>query len=161
VIVLLLLLALPIVEIIVAIEVARAIGGWLTLLLLLAGCAVGQMVLRTASRRTGQSVREALDAGRAPGAEVGDSLLLFLGGLLLLIPGFVTDVFGIVLVLPVTRPLARRLLARRLRGRMVTRVVGRVNTGNRSSSYDGQDVIEGEVVDEAPGHEAGPRSLGG
>ena len=81
-----------------------------------------------------------------------------------MIPGFVTDVLGIFLVLPVTRPLARRLVARRLRGHV--RVIG--GLPGRRPSYD-SDVIEGEVVDERldegpadrPGHESGPRSLGG
>jgi UPF0716 protein FxsA len=60
-----------------------------------------------------------VNAGRAPAREVLDGGLVIFGGALLLTPGFVTDVFGLVLLLPPTRALVRRVLVRRLVPRMV------------------------------------------
>ena len=153
------LLALPVIEIVVALLVAGAIGWWLTLLALLLMSAAGEAVLRRASRRTTQRLGDAMRGGRTTDADVTDSAMTMLGGLLLLIPGFVTGTVGLVVVFPLTRPIVRRLLARRL-GRHV-HVIGRA--ARRGSSYD---VIEGEVVEHGDGtagggQQTGPRSLGG
>src|SRR5919198_2585401 len=57
-------------------------------------------------------------AGRVPTREVLDGVLVIFGGALLLTPGFVTDVFGLIFLLPPTRALIRRLLVRRVVGRV-------------------------------------------
>ncbi|HEY0131212.1 MAG TPA: FxsA family protein, partial [Allosphingosinicella sp.] len=65
-----------------------------------------------------------LAARRFPGREVADGVLIIIGGTLLLTPGFVTDVFGLFLLLPPTRAIARRVLKRMTIGRFMVVGVG-------------------------------------
>jgi UPF0716 protein FxsA len=111
------LLGLPILEIWILIQIGSAIGiGW-TLLLLIADAVLGAWIVRHEGRRAWAALQSALrDApasGRAPTKEVLDGALVLVGGTLLLAPGFVSDVFGLLCVLPFTRPLVRILLVRR------------------------------------------------
>src|SRR5207244_12862835 len=100
VVVLALLIVVPIVEIAVAIQVAHHIGGPDTILLLL-GLSLGGVWL---AKRAGFGVlarmREQVERGVLPGNELIDGVLVFVAGVLLLIPGFVTGVIGLVLLLP-------------------------------------------------------------
>ena len=77
------------------------------------------MLMRSQGRRAWQRFNLAIAEGRVPATEAIDGVLVVFGGALLLTPGFVTDIFGIGLLLPFTRPLVRRLLVRRFAGRMV------------------------------------------
>ena len=91
-----------------------------------------------------------------PHRELADGALIVLGGALMLSPGFVTDVFGILLVLPVTRPVFRRLMLSYAAGRATGYVTGTVNgnmTGNMPGGTPGgpgvpPDVVRGDVVDQ-------------
>lgn len=131
--VLLLLLLWPVAELIVIIEVAQAIGVWLTLLLLLAGFPLGYWAIRSQGRSVWRRMAIAVNEGRAPTREVLDGALVLTGGTLLMIPGFISDVVGIVLLLPPFRVPLRRLVARNMRSSIVTQTV-RFN--NRGSEYD-------------------------
>ncbi len=68
-------------------------------------------------RALGQALRE----GRMPAAELADGIVVLVGGLLLVVPGFVTDLVGLVLILPLTRPVARGLLAGAISNRVLAR----------------------------------------
>ena len=81
-----------------------------TVLLLLVESALGAWLVKREGRRAWTALRFALRTGRLPARELADAALVLVGGTLLLTPGFVTDVAGFFLILPVTRPLARRLL---------------------------------------------------
>jgi UPF0716 protein FxsA len=128
----LVVLLVPIVEIAVAVAVARWIGGGVTLLLVLLGSAAGLWVLRRAGLSALQELGR-LRAGMMPGREVGDAGLRFVAGGLLLFPGLLTDVAGLLLLLRPIRSLVASALARRLRRRF--EVASRRMT------------IRGEVVD--------------
>jgi len=166
-------LAVPILELYVIIQVGQVIGvGW-TILLLLAESALGAWLVRREGRRTWAALRQAVGTGRMPDRELADGALVLVGGTLLLTPGFVTDVVGFFLILPFTRPFARRgltwLVTRRiLRFSGTVRVVrppgstappGRSGPGPDPGAPGppppGHDrrVIRGEVVD---GDEDGP-----
>jgi UPF0716 protein FxsA len=71
------------------------------------------MLLRAQSRAAWRRFNEALAAGRIPHREVVDGVLVIFGGVLLLTPGFITDVFGLLFLFPPTRVLLRALLVRR------------------------------------------------
>ena len=73
-------------------------------------------------------MREALDRGRMPARELADGALILIGGTLMLAPGFVTDAFGILMILPLTRPVFRRLLTNVVASRLVV-VGGRAAPG--------------------------------
>jgi UPF0716 protein FxsA len=130
---LVLLLCWPVAEVYVAIQVADAIGVLLTLLLLIASWPVGTWALRSQGRVAWRRLGDALAAGRRPGREVLNGVLVLLGGLLLIIPGFITDALGAFLLLPPTRAIARAVLTRNLNRRVVVRAA-RFSRGR--SAYD-------------------------
>jgi UPF0716 protein FxsA len=117
-----LFIVVPILELYVIIQVGQLIGVVPTLILLLADALLGSMLLKHEGRGAWRRFNEALAARRFPGREVADGVLIVIGGTLLLTPGFITDVFGLFLLLPPTRALARRLLKRLTIGRFT--VVG-------------------------------------
>jgi UPF0716 protein FxsA len=130
----------PIVEIYVIIQVGQAIGPWWTILLLIADSIFGSWLIAHEGRRAWAALTTALSSGQMPARELADGALILVGGTLMLSPGFVTDAFGILLILPFTRPVARRLLTRVVSRRLlVVRPPGRGATG---------PVVQGEVVDE-------------
>ena len=107
------LLLVPAVEVVVFIEVALAIG-WATAVLLLIGTSLlGVPLLRIEGRAALRRLTLAVSERRAPGAAALDGALGFLGCILLVTPGFVTDALGVLLLLPPTRALARRWISRR------------------------------------------------
>lgn len=110
---------MPIVEIYVLIQVGQVIGGWWTVLLLLLGGVVGSWLVRREGARAWRALQEALRRGAVPGREIADGALVLVGGTLLLTPGFVTDALGVLLVLPLTRPLWRRLLGQAITRRLL------------------------------------------
>jgi len=112
-----LFIVIPILELYVIIQVGQWIGVWPTLALLLADAVLGSMLLKHQGRTAWRRFNEALTARRFPGTEVADGVLIVIGGTLLLSPGFITDVFGLFLLIPPTRAIARRLLKRFTVGR--------------------------------------------
>jgi UPF0716 protein FxsA len=125
---LLLLICWPIAELFVAVQVAGSIGVLLTVILLIAGWPLGVWLIRAEGRVAWRRLRAASATGRPPGREVLDGALILIGGSLLIVPGFITDVFGLVLLLPPTRALARIGLVRNLQSRLVRRAT-RVGDG--------------------------------
>src|SRR5215475_5541025 len=105
-----LFIVVPIVELYVIIQIGSLIGVWPTIALLLADAILGSLLLRHQGRGAWRRFNQALAERRFPGREVADGLMIAIGGTLLLTPGFVTDVFGVLLLLPPTRAIARRLL---------------------------------------------------
>jgi UPF0716 protein FxsA len=105
-----LFIVIPIVELWVIIEIGSLIGVWPTIALLIADALLGSLLLRHQGRGAWRRFNEALAQRRFPGREVADGLLIAIGGTLLLTPGFVTDIFGAILLIPPTRALVRRLM---------------------------------------------------
>ena len=122
-IVLLALILWPVAEVLVAVEIARAIGVVWMLLALIAGWPLGTWVIRSRGRSAVRRLGAAIAAQRPPAREVLDGAIVLLAGTLLLIPGFITDALGALLVLPGVRALARRGIARHLRSRLLARAV--------------------------------------
>lgn len=154
--------AVPFVEIWSIVQVGQVVGPWWTLLLLLATGALGAWLVRREGARTWRALREAVRDGRPPHQEVADGILVLLGGAMMLLPGFVSDVIGLLLVLPFTRPLARPLLARGVARRLdaaydaVPPQFGAQFGGQFGPQFGGPgarrpgrdgDVVQGEVVD--------------
>ena len=103
----LVLLVLPVLEILVMIQVARLIGGWGVALLLVAQVLLGSLIVKHEGRRAWRRLNEALASGRTPERGPADAALILLGGVLLALPGFLTDLPALVLLLPFTRSLVR------------------------------------------------------
>jgi len=119
-----LFIAVPILELWVIIEVGGLIGVLPTLALLLAMSLLGAALLRHQGRGAWRRFNAALAERRFPGREVADGLMITIGGALLLTPGFATDAVGLLLLLPPTRAIARRLLSAYLGRRLVLVGVG-------------------------------------
>lgn len=132
----------PLVEIYVLIQVGQVIGPWWTILLLVLDSILGSWLIKREGGRAWQALRSALDNGRMPARELADGALILIGGTLMLSPGFVTDIFGIVLILPFTRPLARRLLTQVVTRRLLA------SNARRPGPGSGGSVVRGEVVDD-------------
>jgi UPF0716 protein FxsA len=141
-------IVVPIVEIYVLIQVGQVIGPWWTILLLIADSILGTWLIRREGGRAWQALRSALDSGRMPAKELADGALILIGGTLMLTPGFVTDAFGILLILPVTRPLFRRLLTGVVTRRLVVLGTTRPGQTTRPGPRSQGTVIQGEVVDD-------------
>jgi UPF0716 protein FxsA len=123
---LLLFIVMPIVEIYVIIQVGQAIGALWTIGLLIVDSIVGARLLSWQGRAAWRSFQEALAAGRMPHNEILDGVMVVVGGTLLLTPGFITDIFGLILLVPPTRTVLRRFFLRSLGRRgTVARVVVR------------------------------------
>ena len=125
-------IVVPLVELWVIVEVGGLLGLWPTILLLLLDSVVGAVLVRREGSRAWRKFREALGAGRIPDDEILQGALLLFGGALLLTPGFVTDVLGLALVLPITRAPFARLI--RLR---VVPIPFQVGAGMWNSARDG------------------------
>ena len=124
-------IVVPIAELYVIWKVGDAIGIWLTLALLAADSVLGSLLLRAQGRSVWGRFNTALAEGKIPHREVIDGVLVVFGGAFLITPGFLTDIVGLVLLIPPTRALVRRLVVRRLGRRIV------VSASKRSRvSYD-------------------------
>ncbi len=108
-------------ELFVAISVAHAIGVPYTIILLIASWPLGAWALRSQGRTAWRRLSGAVSAGRSPGREVLDGVLVLIGGLMLIVPGFISDLIGALALLPPTRALLRGQLARHLHSRFVVR----------------------------------------
>ena len=146
----LLFVIVPIAELALIIQVGQAIGVWLTIALLIADSLLGSVLMRSQGRAAWRRFNEATAAGRVPAREVLDGVLVIFGGALLLTPGFLSDILGLLLLLPPTRAIARRVLVRRFAHRMVASVTGSVRRGpmpprpnGGARKYD----VEGRAVD--------------
>ena len=141
-----LLVAVPILEVWLLIQVGSWIGVWPTVAVLVVEALLGAALLRREGHRAWRALSDALGRGAVPSRELVDAALVLVGGLLLMLPGFATDVVGLVFLLPFTRPLARRLLLV-----VLARRLGRLGVPGTPPVVRG-DVIEGETVeDPAPG----------
>jgi UPF0716 protein FxsA len=132
-------LVVPIVEIYVLIQVGQVIGAWWTVVLLIADSVFGSWLLKREGVRAWRALQAALTEGRMPARELADAALIVFGGTLMITPGFVTDAFGLIAILPFTRPFARRLLT--------AYVSRRLSIRNARRPGPQGDVVRGEVVD--------------
>ncbi|WEK53240.1 MAG: FxsA family protein [Candidatus Cohnella colombiensis] len=109
---LLLVIAFPALELWGIIEMGRWLGGWSVLGLLLLGVCLGYWLVRIEGRRVWQEVKRKIREGEPPGFALFDGLCVWVGGILLIIPGFISDVIGLTMLFPLTRPLYRMFLYR-------------------------------------------------
>jgi len=142
-----LLLVVPVLEIAVIIAVGKVIGGWPTLALLVFESALGAWLVRREGGKAWRALSTALTTGQMPSRQLADAALVLVGGTLLLAPGFLTDVAGFFLVLPFTRPIARRVLEVVVARRLLGGFFGAGGRGPQGGGTAGPDVIEGEVLD--------------
>jgi UPF0716 protein FxsA len=127
----LLFIVVPIAELFVIIQVGEAIGVLPTIALLIVDSVLGSMLMRSQGRAAWRRFNAAVAEGRVPHREVLDGVLVIFGGALLLTPGFLSDILGLVLLLPPTRALVRGVVGRRLLPRVVASGLGGIAGGGR------------------------------
>lgn len=136
-----LFLLVPLVELFVLIEVGEVIGAGWTILLVLATAILGAFMVKLQGLHTLHKAQAAIQQGQPPAMEMLEGAAILISGVMLLIPGFVTDALGFMLLIP---PLRRALLMPIIaNSNMVFH--GRFGHRQRSSS---DEIIEGEVVDD-------------
>lgn len=118
------LLLLAVAEIAVFATVAHALGALWAVLLIVVSSLAGLVLLRREGIRGWRAFRAAAEAGRPPGHQVSNSLVGLLGALLLALPGFVSGVAGLLLLVPPARPLARRVVERFAERRLSAALAG-------------------------------------
>jgi len=114
-----LFIVVPIAELYVLWQIGSAIGILPTIALLILDSILGAALMRSQGRAAWMRFNAALAEGRVPGREVMDGALVIFGGALLLTPGFLSDILGLILLLPPTRAIVRTMLLRRFAGRIV------------------------------------------
>ncbi len=160
-----LFVVVPILELFLLIRLGQVVGAWWTILILIGDAVLGSWLVKREGARTWRALQEALASHRMPAAELADGALILIGGTLLITPGFISDVAGLVCILPFTRPAARGVLARIITRRLAvvaTQQGGQpgIRFGTRPGSQPGSqppgwtaqrpghgDVIQGDVVD--------------
>jgi UPF0716 protein FxsA len=141
-------LAVPLLEVAAFVAVGLAAGWLLAVALLLGTSGLGVLVLRAESRAALGRFSAAASQHRPPGPVAIDTALGLLGGVLLAIPGFVTDVLAVSLLLPPTRRLIRRQLSRRLAQRVMRFAATAERFGARTSRMPPADVDASAIEDE-------------
>ena len=148
----------PLAEIWAILQVGQLVGPWWTIVLLVLDSMLGAWLIKREGGRAWRALREALQGGRMPAREIADGALILIGGTLMLSPGFLLDLVGILLILPFTRPVARRLLTTVVERRLVV-VPGAAQfgtgfgpgfgpgNGQRPGPGAGGPVVRGDVVE--------------
>src|SRR5476649_730443 len=114
---LLLFLLFPVLELFVLVRVAMSIGFLPTFLLVVASSMLGLFIIRTAGFATALTARASLARGELPAQQMLQGLMVAVGGGLLLLPGFISDVLGIICLLPITRRSEERRVGKECRSR--------------------------------------------
>lgn len=149
---LVLLIAVPIFEVWLLIQVGHQIGVVPTIAILVGEAILGAWLMRREGSRAWKALNVAFGTGRMPTGELADGALILVGGVLLMLPGFATDIVGFFCLAPLTRPLARRSLAFFVARRIQRLGLPLLTTdGRRGGLHPSTDIIEGETVDAPAG----------
>jgi UPF0716 protein FxsA len=141
-----LFIAVPLAELYVILQVGEWIGAVPTILLLAADSVLGSLLLRSQGRAVWRRFNQALQQGAMPHREVQDGVLVIFGGAFLITPGFITDVLGLLMLLPPTRAAIRRLAMRAISRRLRLRVESAQERGGAPGRYD----VEGTASEYEP-----------
>lgn len=143
---------MPIAEIAVLINVGEIIGGWNTVLLVILSAMLGAILVKREGVATLAQAQLKMQKGELPAKELGSGLLLLVAGVLLVTPGFITDIFGLLLTLPFTRNRIGEVLFTALNGKI--HMSGNMGAGgfghgdsNQSAFGQDDDIIDGEYQD--------------
>ena len=112
------LLALIFAEIAIFIVIGKAIGVFYTLLFIVLTSVLGILIAKKRGTKSVQSIQKSLQQGQPPGIAIIETFMVFIGGVLLALPGFITDVIGLLFVLGITRNLFKPMIFYYLRKKM-------------------------------------------
>ena len=146
---------LPIVEIAILVQIGGIIGGWNTIGLVVLTAFVGAYFVKREGLATLQAAQDKMQRNEIPGKEMVEGLMLVVAGILLVTPGVITDVFGLMFALPGTRHLLTSQVSKHLKMRVVTPAGGFYQQPPGATEYnpfesrksESGNVIEGEYSD--------------
>ena len=136
-----LFVGIPLIELYFLIEVGSEIGAIPTIALTIFTAVLGGMMVRVQGFTTALKVREALEREELPAIEMLEGAVLLITGIMLLLPGFITDAIGFLLLVP---PIRQGLLLRYLRSSGVMRTQPPRGDGGAPDGREAPKVIEGE-----------------
>jgi UPF0716 protein FxsA len=147
-----LFVVLPIAEIMLLINVSTSIGGLNTFIIVLVTAAFGAYFVRQQGFSLIQQIQTKLSAGDAPGTEMAEAFLLLVAGVLLITPGFITDILGFLFTLPFSRaPIATFIMSK-----VLTKQAGGVHftqagfgSTRPTNNFDDGETIDGEYTDKS------------
>lgn len=148
-------LVFPVAEIFVLMKVASRIGFGYTLFLLILSAVIGAYLAKLQGRITFLKIQQCFNEGRIPTREMVDGLLIFLGGVFFMIPGFISDIAGLFLIFPLTRWFVLALILAKTKAVVEERKARSEGFGNRHSSGSSQrrerpssgDVEDAQILD--------------
>lgn len=100
---LLLFIAVPLIEVLILIQLGSLFGFWPTIFMVIGTGIIGAYLAKLYGLTIWYKIQEDLAAGRMPADKLIDGLLVLIGGVVLLTPGLLTDILGIMLLVPITR----------------------------------------------------------
>lgn len=130
------LIAWPLVEITLFVTLGAWLGLWLTLAVVVGTAFAGVAILRSRGSRAGADLRAAMDARRSPGSVVAGEVLTAMAAVFLILPGFLTDTLGVLLLLP---PVRRLIVAR-----IAERARRSARAANEGAAWDGDQTAEAQ-----------------
>ena len=129
----------PILELTLLIKVGSQIGAIKTIILTILISVTGAWLARLQGFLVLQKIQNSLSQGIMPTEEMLDGMLILKGGILLLTPGFITDIIGLLMLFPVTRWLLKQLARKYIKAMLEN---GQIMTFSRSSGRKNDDVID-------------------
>jgi UPF0716 protein FxsA len=108
-----LFILIPLLELYILFKISGYLGAFQTVALVVFTALLGLVLARFEGLKTLQQISQSLSQGIVPAEEMVDGVLIFVGGILLITPGVVTDLFALVLLIPYTRTIFKRWLRRR------------------------------------------------
>jgi UPF0716 protein FxsA len=144
----LILVGVPIIEIGLFIELGGFLGLWPTLAIVVATALIGSLLLRTQGLSTLEELKRTAETGQSPAGPMANGALILVAGLLLLTPGFFTDSFGFLLMVPPIRTLLIKWIATRAQMKIYA---------SAANSQQAPDIIDGEfeIVDDDEAGDSG------
>jgi len=104
---------IPFIEIYLLIKIGSYLGAFNTVIIVILTAFFGALLARYQGFKTMLRVRESLERGEMPAEELMDALLILLAGIVLLTPGFLTDLAGLIILVPSTRLMFKRWLRKK------------------------------------------------
>ncbi len=143
----LLFIVAPIVELYVIVQTSHVIGVLNTIGLIIVIAMIGSWLIKHEGIKVWNRFTQQIQRGQVPTKEIADGVCVLAAGGLMIAPGFISDVFALLLLFPPTRALARRWLMKRkgLGGLAKTRVVKATYGGRMTDTTDATDATSTEV----------------
>lgn len=143
-----LFIIVPIIEITVLMQVGALIGAWPTVAIVIVSAWLGAKYVRQQGLATLQSVQTKMAKGEMPSSEIVTGLMLLVAGVLLVTPGFVTDIFGLLLLVPTVRQALASSVQKHIKTSQGSTFGANVHFHSSASTQENGHVYENDVDNE-------------